>query len=37
MQYENTSKPSLIFDYLEISEAGVNIIRQYMEQLPEIV
>lgn len=37
MAYENTLKPNVIFDYLEISDAGIAIIKEYMKQLPEVV
>jgi hypothetical protein len=37
MQYENTTKPGAIFEFLEISEECVKIIREYIKELPEIV
>jgi len=37
MQHENSSKPASIFDYLELSDSGVAMLREYIKQLPEIV
>jgi hypothetical protein len=36
-EYENTKNSYAIFDYLEISESGLKLLREYIKELPVVI
>lgn len=36
-EYENSKNPYAIFDYLEISESGMQLLKSYIKELPVVI